>query len=1104
MIMEKHTNTDGLRQFPTILDSLQEGIQIIDYQWRYVYVNAVMQQQGKTRREELIGRTMMDAYAGIELTPLFEVLKACMHDREPRRIENQFTCLDLSVRWFDLRISAVPEGICILSIDITSNKETEEKIIKSNSLYAFISQINQKIVRVDDEKSLFRYACSIAIEFGKFRMAWIGMFEDSNNTTTLVEQSGIPPKALSIFKEALREPNKQQDYVRQTGKYYISNDIQKEAGLEPWKYFAAKHDIHSCVLLPIKKSGKVIGILNLYSTKLHYSDEEEIALLEEVAKDISFAVDRIEKYKKLAKTEKLLLKSEQLFRHTLDNMIEGTQIHDFNWRYTYVNDALVKYSTYTREELIGYTVMEKYPGIEQTDLFKVMERCMIERVGGYLETEFVFPDGSKADFELSIQPIPEGVFILSIDRTEQKKATEKLHKVNRLYAFISAINQSIVHIDNEQQLLDSACDIAANIGGFSLAKISIIDVRNNNNLRTISVNGKEDAVKGAENYADMNYNDQLLYNTATGRALRSGNYAVCNDIPNDVIMKPRESDLSNNIIMSCISLPIKKFGKVIGIFELYSDIKDFFDDEEITLLKEAAGDISFALENFEKAKRLDETKDLVAKTENRFRVLIEKSADIKTLATEDGKYIYCSPSIRKVLGYEIKELLNESLYALIHPEDIALFIENRNKILKTPGKSFYFQHRRLHKKGHWIWCEGSVTNMLHEPGIMAMVSNFRDISEKKMAENQLKKNEAFIKEVLNSLSAHIAVIDVDGNIVAVNEAWKKFSLDNGGHVFQEKHTESNYFKVCEKSFNQGDSIADIALRGIKEVMDKKQTQFYYEYPCDSEDQKRWFSLLARPFKGDEQLVVMAHQDISQRKFAEEELIKNNDELLKTNLELDRFAYSVSHDLRSPLTSVLGLIGFIEEESKEPETQEHVRMIKSSISRLDESIKNILNYSRNKRTELEVEKILIHATIDEIITSLNGINLNAKIHFQINIQENLPFHSDRQRFIMVLENLISNAIKYHNEDENNRYIKITGVVNNQSLSLKIADNGIGIAAANHEKIFDMFFRLSSKLYGSGIGLYIVKESIEKLEGSIKLNSEIGKGTTFNIILKNFKP
>ena len=125
-----------------------------------------------------------------------------------------------------------------------------------------------------------------------------------------------------------------------------------------------------------------------------------------------------------------LLKAESKFHYTLDNMMEGAQIIDFDWKYIYVNDALLRYSQFTREELIGKTVMERYPGIEQAPVFKVFERCMYDRESIHLENEFLFPDGSAGWFELSYQPIPDGIFILSVDITARKRSEVAIKKLN--------------------------------------------------------------------------------------------------------------------------------------------------------------------------------------------------------------------------------------------------------------------------------------------------------------------------------------------------------------------------------------------------------------------------------------------------------------------------------------------------------------------------------------------------------------------------------------------------------------------------------------------------------------------------------------------------
>jgi PAS domain S-box-containing protein len=134
--------------------------------------------------------------------------------------------------------------------------------------------------------------------------------------------------------------------------------------------------------------------------------------------------------KKVEEKTSELLKNELHFRNILDNLLEGAQIVDFDWKYKYVNDAFLKHSKYGRAELIGHTVMEKYPGIEKTPIYQVYKKCFEERVAIHLENEFQFPDGSMGWFELSFQPVPEGIFILSVDITPRKQAELLLKELN--------------------------------------------------------------------------------------------------------------------------------------------------------------------------------------------------------------------------------------------------------------------------------------------------------------------------------------------------------------------------------------------------------------------------------------------------------------------------------------------------------------------------------------------------------------------------------------------------------------------------------------------------------------------------------------------------
>jgi len=389
-------------------------------------------------------------------------------------------------------------------------------------------------------------------------------------------------------------------------------------------------------------------------------------------------------------------------------------------------------------------------------------------------------------------------------------------------------------------------------------------------------------------------------------------------------------------------------------------------------------------------------------SEKRFRVLTERSTDMKSLTTLDGRVLYASPATSRILGYTLEEIRSMNVSSFIHPDD-AMTPDVAAVLLEADGNSIRLQQRMLHKLGNWIWVEGTLTNMLNEPGIHAFVSNFRDVSERKKAEEQrefdknnmdalinntrdlmwsvdmdlklivanrpfdeaiqlymgrtiakgesvilpelpegilkgqmecyrralagkettivdhlddpveiwgevsytpirnnnvvigiachsriitelkvaerlIKKSEAFSRGVLNSLSSHIAVVKDDGTIVAVNESWTRFSRENGETILQRTGVGSNYFQVCERSVEMDEDMAVTAMEGMRGVIDGKETCFYLEYPCHSPVEKRWFGMRVLKFDGDESLVVVAHQNITERKLAEEGLIESETRL----------------------------------------------------------------------------------------------------------------------------------------------------------------------------------------------------------------------------------
>lgn len=241
-----------------------------------------------------------------------------------------------------------------------------------------------------------------------------------------------------------------------------------------------------------------------------------------------------------------------------------------------------------------------------------------------------------------------------------------------------------------------------------------------------------------------------------------------------------------------------------------------------------------------------------------------------------------------------------------------------------------------------------------------------------------------------------------------------------------------------------------------------------------------------------------HEEIAIRKEAESKLQKTNLELSKRNTELDNFVYSVSHDLRAPIASVLGLINLAKQDQDPMAKDNYLDMIHASAMQQDHFIREILDQSRNARLEVKREEVMFEPIISETFNQLTHATAAGKaVERIISIHQDRPFYSDRWRMKVILNNIISNAIRYRNGRD--PVITVNVKVADNGAMVSIADNGKGIAKEHLTNVFRMFYRATDDGAGSGLGLYIVKEAVEKLNGSINIESEVGKGTTVNLLI-----
>lgn len=246
-------------------------------------------------------------------------------------------------------------------------------------------------------------------------------------------------------------------------------------------------------------------------------------------------------------------------------------------------------------------------------------------------------------------------------------------------------------------------------------------------------------------------------------------------------------------------------------------------------------------------------------------------------------------------------------------------------------------------------------------------------------------------------------------------------------------------------------------------------------------------------------VISAIDEANKFYMANSMLTIKNDELQKAYNELNKFAYSVSHDIRGPLTGILGAINIAREIDNIDEIKEMLFLMEKSLNKLDTYILSMHDYYSLQRGELKISEINFQELLEEL-KPLYSVHAKVNnIEFNVNIQQEEEFRSDKGSLKMILSNLLSNAFKYQDKTKENKTVEVIIEVKNNQAVVYIKDTGVGILGSHIGEIFNLFYRANSQEVGSGFGLYNVKSALLKLNGHIEVNSVMHQGSTFKVII-----
>ena len=475
----------------------------------------------------------------------------------------------------------------------------------------------------------------------------------------------------------------------------------------------------------------------------------------------------------------------------------------------------------------------------------------------------------------------------------------------------------------------------------------------------------------------------------------------------------------------------------------------------------------------------------ISENEQRYRDLVEHLPLCIAILCE-GKIVFINISgARMMAARNPEDIVGRNVTDFIHPDSREVILTRMHKVLRG-GHAGPSEEKFVRLDGKEIEVEVSAFPFKYQNKPAQQIIA-RDVTEQKENRLAIKKSETLFSQLFHVSPMAIVMLDNEGKVAQVNPGFEKLF----GYCFEElKGLELNQTIVPDDLESEGNDLNTlISTQQVVRIETKRKRKdgtllsvIIYGLPVHFEDKTIG--------------IFGLYVDITEQKKVEEELKVRN-------TELDNFVYKVSHDLRAPLSSVLGLVNLAKLPGNDDNLKDYLDVIEKKVNQLDHFIMDVLSHSKNLKHDVIIEPVNFQELIDQTFVDLSYLKGAADIKRAV-VVKGVSFFNDRWRIAEIFRNLVSNAIKYRDFEKSDPEINLNILIKETRAVITFSDNGIGIDHPNLKKIFDMFYRASEQSDGSGLGLYIVKNAIDKLRGEVRVASTLGKGTTFTINLPNCTP
>jgi PAS domain S-box-containing protein len=517
-----------------------------------------------------------------------------------------------------------------------------------------------------------------------------------------------------------------------------------------------------------------------------------------------------------------------------------------------------------------------------------------------------------------------------------------------------------------------------------------------------------------------------------------------------------------------------------------------------SILKDEQGNCCGILTSGEDVTEKVLTENALRENEERFRVMAENTSDWIWEVDTQGVFTYSSPKIKAIIGYDPEEVLGKTPIDFIVEEQLEHITSEFRKIVKNKEAFDRLENINLHKNGSIVVIETSGVPIIDSEGNYCGFRGMsRDITERKETNDLLFKNKLALD------SAEIGFWE--WNILTGDTYFNERYFTMAGYEPNEMpHTYDTWKNLVHP--DDFDSVYEVINKSIKDFIDGFEVEFRFR---KKDGNWLWIEsrgkILRTNESGEASYVVGVHLDISERKHyesAREQLIQ---ELEDKNAELERFTYTVSHDLKSPLITIKGFLGMLGRHLKagnQEKVDTDISKISNAADTMRQLLDELLELSRIGRVVHSPEEIDMRALAHEAVELVEG-RINER-SVEVQIQDEMPTQNgDRRRLLEVYQNLIDNAVKFMG-DQTNPCIEIGAENGDEDIVFFVRDNGEGIDLRYHDNVFGLFNQLDNNIEGTGIGLTLVKRIIETNGGRIWVESEgLGTGATFFFTLQDMR-